>query len=538
MPKTLRIVAAQINPVVGDIAGNTKKIIASTLQARDELHGDAIVFPEMVLTGYPPEDLLLRPELYDRVTHAIKIIQKTLTNIYIIIGFPEKVKHLHYNSAAVIYNKKILATYRKQQLPNYGVFDEKRYFVPGTTVCLVKIKNVKTIISICEDLWFPYQTHDIKQAKAELIISLNASPFDMYKPYVRENILSKRAHETKVPLIYVNCVGGQDELVFDGGSMALNAQGKVTHRAEFFEEVLMPIDLDITKKPLLKIHNILPINNLEERVYKALVLGVRDYINKNTFKGVIVSVSGGIDSALTLAIAVDALGKDRVETIFMPSKYTSKLSHDIVKQQTAILGTKLTTIAIDSIFQAFLKSLKKPFANLPTNITEENIQARCRAILLMAFSNKKKLVVLSTGNKSETGVGYATLYGDMVGGFCVLKDVFKTLVYRLAKYRNKIAPTIPIMAIKRPPTAELKLHQKDTDALPPYPILDEILERYIEHDQSIATIIAAGFARKTVTKVINMVNSNEYKRRQAPPGVRITARAFGKDRRYPITSRF
>lgn len=538
MHSTLRIVAAQINPLVGDVSGNAEKVIRHAIRARDEFNADIVIFPEMVLTGYPPEDLLLRADLYQHVTNALKLIKQKVRKIHIILGFPESIENKNYNAAAVIYNGKILVKYHKQELPNYGVFDEKRYFIPGDKTVTFNLKGKKIALSICEDLWFPRVMQTAKKAHADIMLSINASPFDMYKPLLREQIMQQRAHEGKMPIIYVNCVGGQDELIFDGGSMVMDAKGHITQRADFFTETLMPIDIDISKKAIPLTANILPICSLEERVYKALVLGVRDYIAKNHFKGGIIGVSGGIDSALTLAIAVDAIGSDRVETLYLPSRYSSYLSEKISKELAQALNVKLGIISIEPIYEEFLCSLKSEFAGLPPDTTEENLQARCRGTILMAVSNKKHLIVLSTGNKSENAVGYATLYGDMVGGFCVLKDVPKTLVYKLCQYRNSISPVIPKEAIDRPPSAELAANQKDSDSLPPYPILDEILELYIEKDLSYEKIVAQGFDPATVAKVIRLVNVNEYKRRQAPPGVRITLRAFGKDRRYPITSGF
>lgn len=538
MKSTLRIVAAQINTLVGDVFGNAEKIIQNSIRARDEHKADLIIFPEMTLTGYPPEDLLLRPELYKRVNQAINLIKRKVKNIRMIIGFPEEIQNKKYNAAALIFNGKIITKYHKQELPNYGVFDEKRYFTAGNKIATFKLKNRKIAISICEDLWFPKVMQEAKKARAELILSINASPFDMNKPLQREQIMQQRVREGKIPIIYVNAIGGQDELVFDGGSMVLNSEGNVTQRAEHFIETLMPIELNLAKKITPIAANLLPICSLEERVYKALVLGVKDYIEKNHFKGVIIGLSGGIDSALTLAIAVDAIGSNRIETLYMPSRYSSKLSEAIAQELANTLKVKLTNISIEPIFNSFLQSLQQEFAGLTPNTAEENLQARCRGTILMAVSNKKQLIVLSTGNKSENAVGYATLYGDMVGGFCVLKDVPKTLVYKLCEYRNTISPIFSKEVIERPPSAELAPNQKDTDSLPPYQILDEILELYIEKDWSAEKIIAKGFARTTVEKVISLINRNEYKRRQAPPGVRITPKAFGKDRRYPITSGF
>jgi NAD+ synthase (glutamine-hydrolysing) len=538
MKNNIYITAAQINTIVGDVKGNAKKIISASLYARDKQQADLIVFPETTLTGYPPEDLLLRSELYKHIKIALKQIQTKVKNIRIILGLPTKEQNKCFNTAVLIYNGKIRARYHKQHLPNYGVFDDKRYFAAGTKSCTINIKNIRIAITICADIWDKEPMRIAKKARAQLMISINASPFDIRKYQRREQALKSRAREGKMPIVYVNAVGGQDEVVFDGGSMVVNTQGKVTQRAPFFTEDLMLIDI-VTVPKLHPIKRRLPlVRNTEELVYQALVLGVRDYVEKNNFRGVIISVSGGIDSALTLAIAVDALGKDRVETIYLPSRHSSSLSEQITKEEAKTLGVKLDVISIEPVFKACLNNLPKKWNKLPKDSTEENIQARCRAIMLMAFSNKKNLLVLSTGNKSEMAVGYATLYGDMVGGFCVLKDVPKTLIYRLAKYRNKISLVIPQAAITRVPTAELAPHQKDSDNLPVYPILDTIIERYIELNQTVDKITAAGFDRTTVIKVVKMIKHSEYKRRQAPPGVKITTNAFGRERRYPITSKF
>lgn len=530
------IAIAQINSLVGDALGNAKKIISYAIKARDELKANLVIFPELSLSGYPPEDLLLRNDFYDLIDAAFDLILKTVKDIYIIIGYPKKTPQGIYNEAAIIYNHQIITTYQKQLLPNYGVFDEKRYFRQGEKPCTISILGVKIGITICEDLWFPEPMQQVVNAGAELVISINASPFDMYKPFLREQTMRKRAQEGHVPIIYVNCIGGQDELVFDGGSMVLNSQGEVTQHVGFFTETLTFASFNSNLEPIS--YKTLPIPSTEERIYRALVLGVRDYIEKNKFPSAIIGLSGGIDSALTLCIAVDAIGKDRITAITMPSRFTRNISIEDAELQAKMLGVKFLNISIEPIFQACLDSLVDEFKNLPKDATEENIQARCRGILLMAISNKKRSIVLSTGNKSEMAVGYSTLYGDMVGGFCVLKDVLKTIVYRLADYRNKLSPSIPQRVIERAPSAELSDNQLDQDSLPPYPILDAILEHYVEKDLSAAEIISEGFAENTVKKVLQMVDRNEYKRRQAPPGVKITARAFGRDRRYPITSGF
>ena len=537
MNKKLRIVMAQLDFLVGDIEGNMERVISNSLRARDELKADLIIFPELTLTSYPPEDLLLRPALYTRINKALKNLS-AISGIDILIGYPEQTKDGCYNKAALFRDGELVASHYKESLPNYSVFDEKRYFTAGNTPTIATIKGVRTAITICEDLWHHEPIQQAVKAGAQLAISINASPFEIAKPIIREQIMSKRAKESGIPIIYVNLVGGQDELVFDGGSMVLNAEGEVCQCAGFYDEVLSVVELEIEPKIQVVSSKTLPVSSVEERIYKALVLGVRDYIRKNHFPGAIIGLSGGIDSALTLAIAVDAIGKDRVEAVMMPSRFTTELSLSEAKRQAELMGVKYRVIAIEPIFQAYLQNLASEFAGLPTDVTEENLQARVRGTLLMAISNKMGGIVLATGNKSEMSVGYATLYGDMVGGFCVLKDVFKTMVYRLANYRNQISAVIPQAVIDRAPTAELATNQKDQDYLPPYSILDGILERYIELDQSAEEIVAAGCDLTTVERIIKMINRNEYKRHQAPIGVRITSRAFGKDRRYPITSGF
>lgn len=538
MSKRLVVVAAQINLCVGAIMENANRVIEIAKQSIQKFQADLVVFPEMTLSGYPPEDLVFREDFLQRCLDALKKIQEAALPVTLIVGLPYKKDHLIFNHAVAIQNGTIITHYSKQELPNYTVFDEKRYFHAGTTPGAFTLKGVKIGILICEDIWFPRPIQHAAQAGAQLAVVLNASPFDRNKAKARETVLMDRVHEVHLPMIYVNAVGGQDELVFDGGSMVINQYGNRCQQAGYFVEALMPVELDIQPNAFLevKVQPLPPRLSEEENIYKALVLGVQDYIRKNNFPGAVIGLSGGIDSALTLAVAVDAIGADHVEAVLMPSRYTSDMSKSDARSMAEALGVRATLIDIEPIFKAFLHSLSKPLAGFSKDTTEENIQARIRGTLLMALSNKKGSIVLTTGNKSEMSVGYATLYGDMAGGFSVLKDVPKTMVYRLADYRNAIAPIIPKRIIDRPPSAELAENQLDQDTLPPYPVLDEILMRYIELDQSPETIIAAGISKEVVYKVIQMINKNEYKRRQAPVGIRTTQRAFGKDRRYPITS--
>ncbi len=528
---------AQLNLLVGDVAGNAKKVIAAAARARDELRADAVVFPELTLVGYPPEDLLLRPGLRMRVERGLEEIRRRTHGISIIVGHPGYGDGKRYNAASVIRDGEIVATYYKQDLPNYSVFDEKRYFVPGTAPCVVDIRGVPVGVTICEDIWGPGPARQAAQAGARLLVNLNASPFHAGKGAEREAVMRARIQENGLPIVYVNLLGGQDELVFDGESLALDAEGRVVVRAPTFTEGLFPVDIEwdgVEARPLSgSIAQPLP---MMESVYRALVLGVRDYIEKNHFSGAVIGLSGGVDSALTLAIAVDAIGADRVEAVMMPSRYTAHMSLEDAEAEARALGVQHSVISIEPAFQALLGSLKEEFAGMPADTTEENIQARCRGVILMAISNKKRKILLTTGNKSEMAVGYATLYGDMAGGFAPIKDVPKTLVYRLAKYRNGISHVIPQRVLERAPSAELAPNQKDEDSLPPYPVLDPVLEMYVEQDLCVEDIVAAGYDEAVVRRVAGMVDRNEYKRRQAPPGVRISRRAFGRDRRYPITS--
>lgn len=536
----MRAVLAQLDLLVGDVTGNTDRILAAASRARDELDADLVVVPELALTGYPPEDLLYHSGLRAQVEAAVERLRTEVRGIALAVGYPQYADGGIFNVLALIEDGKLRAAYRKRLLPNYSVFDEKRYFQPGSGPTVVDIKGIPVGLTICEDAWEPGPVAQTAQAGAAVVLNVSASPYDMGKQDRRERqIFPARVGESGVPFIVCNLVGGQDELVFDGNSMALDASGRLRVRAPAFEESLTPVDM--TYAPETGTVDILdgpiePEGSLEATVYQALVRGVRDYVGKNGFPGVVIGLSGGIDSALTLAIAVDALGAECVSAVMMPSRYTSELSLSEAAHQAQMLGIDYRQIPIEQPYEAFLDVLAQSFAGCEPDTTEENIQARCRGIILMALSNKTGKLVLTTGNKSEMAVGYATLYGDMAGGFAPIRDVSKTWVYRLARYRNSISPAIPEAVIVRAPSAELAAGQKDSDSLPPYDVLDRILEAYIEDDRSAEDIIASGEDADTVNRVIAMVKRNEYKRRQAPPGVRISRRAFGRDRRYPITS--
>lgn len=539
----LTIAVAQLNPLVGDIPGNTDKVIEYLMRARDELNADIVVFPELVMIGYPPEDLLLRPSLQPRIERALERVIAASRDIVAVVGYPWMEGGALFNAAGVICNGNLIARYHKNSLPNYRVFDEKRYFTAGTEPCVVELCGVKTAISICEDIWSPMVMANSVEKGARLMINLNASPFHKDKLDRRKAVLGQRVAESRIPLVYVNQVGAQDELIFDGGSMALDSHGELVFQAPQFAEELYALTLDVEGagsqdevEVNLPVQEIVPSLDALGAMYQALVVGVRDYVNKNGFQGVVLGLSGGIDSALTLAIAVDALGADRVEAVMMPFRYTSQLSQDDASDQARRLGVSYKSIGIEPIYNAFMGALADEFADCPLDITEENLQARARGVLLMAISNKKGYLVLTTGNKSEMAVGYSTLYGDMAGGFDVLKDVRKTTVFELSKYRNTLSTVIPESVITRPPSAELAPDQKDEDSLPPYEILDLILERYVEQDESAEDIIAAGFDPDEVYRIVRMVDLSEYKRRQAPLGSRVTERGFGRDRRYPITN--
>ena len=535
-PRKLRVVMAQLDFLVGDIPGNTELVLKATQQAQEQHQADIVLFPELCLTGYPPEDLLLRPSLDLRIAEALERLQQANLEPVMVIGAPVRSGGLLYNAAVVVEKGEIRGRYFKRCPPNYQVFDERRYFAEGRDTLVMDIKGVPVGITVCEDIWKDGPLEDAAAAGAQLILNLNASPYDIDKQARRKALLERKAADNRVSIVYTNLVGGQDELVFDGGSMVVDHAGALAVEAPQFADGLFPVEF-------LCEHHCQPISqplpeepSLEANVYNALVTGVRDYVNKNGFKSVVLGLSGGIDSAVTLAVAADALGKDRVRAVMMPFRYTSSASLEDAEAQASAMGVQYDVFSIEPMYDVFMQTLAKPFEGTRPDTTEENLQARLRGVLLMSLSNKFGSLVLTTGNKSEMAVGYSTLYGDMAGGFDVLKDVPKTLVFRLAWYRNSLSQVIPERVITRPPSAELAPDQKDEDSLPGYDVLDQILNLYVERDYSAEAIVAEGFERADVERVVRLVDINEYKRRQAPIGVRITERGFGKDRRYPITN--
>jgi NAD+ synthase (glutamine-hydrolysing) len=535
---TLDILMAQLNTRVGDFEGNADRVLAVARRAVAEKREPVIVFPELTLSGYPPEDLLLRPSLEGRVQRALGRLRRELpAEAVVVLGYPRRVDGRLYNMAGVLRGGELVAEYAKRCLPNYQVFDEKRYFAHGNSPAVLEIAGVPVALSVCEDIWEEAPILDSAAAGARLLLNLNASPFHRGKQRERQEVVGARARTAGIPVVYVNQVGGQDELVFDGGSFAVAATGEVMASAPGFREAecWVRVNVDETGHASLAGTTAEPLDDLPA-TWEALVLGVRDYVQKNGFPRVVLGLSGGVDSALTLAVAVEALGADRVEAVMMPFRYTSSMSVEDAAEQSRLLGVRHSVISIEGAYNAFMAALAPHFEGLAADTTEENLQARCRGVLLMSLSNKSGALVLTTGNKSELAVGYSTLYGDMAGGFDVLKDVPKTLVYALCRYRNSLGPCIPERVIDRPPSAELAPDQRDEDSLPAYPVLDDILERYVERDESAEAIIAAGLPREQVERVVKLVDRNEYKRRQAPIGVRITRRSFGRDRRYPITS--
>jgi len=539
MADELVVSLAQLDFIVGDVAGNTERIIEHAERARDELDADLVVFPELAVSGYPPEDLLFHSGFRQRITAATERIRNRVRGISVLVGYPEYTDGAIYNAAAVWLDGRELARYRKAELPNYSVFDEERYFESGRHAAVFKLNGIRLGINICEDVWAREPAAQARAKGAEVLIAINGSPYGRTSQMRREQAVRARVAETGIPAVYVNMVGGQDELVFDGGSFTMDADGQIRYRAPAFDETLKTVRLRASAQGVTPVPDeVTPEPTEEESVYGALVRGTRDYVNKNGFPGVILGLSGGVDSALTLAIACDALGADKVRAVMMPFRYTSAMSEEDAAAQADMLGIRYDVLPIAPIYEAIVTQLYSVFDRDGEGVTEENIQSRSRCVLLMAISNKTGRMLLTTGNKSEMAVGYATLYGDMAGGFAPLKDCPKTLVYRLARYRNSLGAVIPERTISRAPSAELREDQKDTDSLPPYEVLDPILAAFMEEDLSVAEIVARGFEHDVVVRILEMVKRNEYKRRQAPPGIRISSRAFGRDWRYPITSKY
>ncbi len=535
---SIKIGIVQENPIVGDILGNTE-LAVRVIHKLEKDNPDVILFTEMFLTGYPPEDLLLRDDLLDSIDDAIEELSYVSKNTHLVIGYPRKKGNNLFNTAGVIFEGKLTLEYFKQELPNYRVFDEKRYFSPGKGPGVFEVKGRRIALTVCEDIWHTKAIRQASRRGADLVLNLNASPFHRNKGKERKELLGNHADKFQLPIVYANQVGGQDELVFDGASMIVCPNSGLRVQLDSFKVDNRVVEFSVNSKGLLETKNTKTENRKDlEDVYDALVLGARDYIKKNGFPGAIIGSSGGIDSALTAAIVTDALGPDNVKTYMMPYKYTADMSVEDAQELAHNLGVEHNIIDIENIFDAFCTSLQEEFFGKEFDKTEENLQSRCRGVLLMAMSNKTGSLVMTTGNKSETAVGYSTLYGDTAGGFAVLKDVPKTLVYELANYRNLLSKAIPQRIIDRPPSAELAPDQKDTDSLPDYDILDAIIELYVEGDKSHKEIVQQGFDEEVVRRIIRLIDSSEYKRRQGPLGVKITERGFGKDRRYPITNRY
>jgi len=558
----MRIAIGQINCTVGDLSGNARKILEFAERARAQ-GADILLTPELSLCGYPPEDLLLREDFRSACDRALAALAAQVKGISIVVGHPHQACGKLFNAASVLQDGRIAAVYHKRDLPNYTVFDEERYFDSDGSPCVVEVNGVRVGVNICEDVWGPdgestaratpgadgvnvginicadvWEPEAPKRARAagaQVLLVLNASPFHINKLRTRYEVVRDRTAETGMAVVFCNLVGGQDELVFDGASFVMDGRGKLTHQLPAFEEALAVVEVG-TDGPLPG--KIVPELDTDESIYKALCLGVRDYLGKNGFPGALLGLSGGIDSALTLCIAADAIGAEKVHAVMMPSQFTANISVEDSREMVKRLGVRYSEIAIKPVFDTFMGALAPHFGNRPFDATEENLQARIRGTLLMALSNKHGSIVLTTGNKSEMSTGYATLYGDMAGGFAVLKDVTKKYVYRLSRYRNSLSAVIPQRIIERAPSAELRPNQVDQDSLPPYDVLDAIIERYVEQDQSVAEIVAAGFRREDVDRIVKLVHINEYKRRQAPVGIRITPRGFGKDWRYPITNKY
>lgn len=555
----MKIAIAQINCTVGDLAGNVKRILDFAARAR-QAGADILITPELAICGYPPEDLLLRNDFYRDCDAALARLCAGIGDMTVVVGHPQQIDGKRYNAASVLQDGRVVATYHKHALPNYTVFDEQRYFEPGNAACVFTVKGTRFGVNICEDTWGRQgptlanpgpdgRTLDLgteaagaahaplaaRDAGAQVLLVLNASPYHVRKQDTRYDVMRRRVSEIGMPIIYANMVGGQDELVFDGASFVLDGAGTLTHQLPMFDEALGIVALTGTAVERGEIAAPL---SAEAEVYAALCTGVRDYVGKNGFPGVLLGLSGGIDSAVTLAIAADAIGPSKVHAVMMPSQYTADISQIDAREEAEKLGVRYSEIAIKPVYDVFTAALADEFKGLAADTTEENIQARVRGTLLMAMSNKTGAIVVTTGNKSEMGTGYATLYGDMAGGFAVLKDISKMLVYRLANYRNTVSPVIPERVITRAPSAELRPNQTDQDSLPPYDVLDAIMEAYVEHNRGPEEIEAAGYARKDVDRVVQLLRISEYKRRQSPVGIRITPRGFGKDWRYPITNKY
>ncbi len=541
MPQPLRIALAQFDFPVGAINANARRIVQMIEVARDEHQADVVLFPELALSGYPPEDLLNRPEFLARCSAAMDEIAQAVQGIVAVVGWPQAAGAVVYNAASVLREGGIKTTYRKRELPNYAVFDERRYFVtdPDGGSCVFEVNGVKVGLVICEDLWFAEPIADTVKQGAQVVLSPNASPFERDKSVQRDQLLSRRVEETGVGIAYLNVIGGQDEIVFDGASDLCDGDGTRHPPARSFEEHWLVVDYDTATRKFARVQWAAETDDSRASLaWRALVRGTRDYLSKNGFKHALLGLSGGVDSAMVLAIAVDALGAENVTAVRLPSRYTSDLSNDLASQQAEKLGVKLHTLSIETPFKGFLETLAPVFAGRAADTTEENLQSRCRGALLMALANKLGGLLLTTGNKSEYAVGYATIYGDMCGGYAPIKDVYKTEVFDLCRWRNAQGDgeVIPPAVIERAPSAELRENQTDQDSLPPYALLDEILERHIDQEHSAQELIDAGFDRQTVERVLRLVRINEWKRRQAAPGPKVSRRAFGRERRYPITS--
>ena len=538
--KKISIGIVQENPIVGDIEGNLQLAINAIDKLSKQSSPDIFLFTEMFITGYPPEDLILRDDLLDASYEAVEKLCEVKPESFIVIGYPKKEGDSIFNCAGVLRNKSVITEYKKQELPNYEVFDEKRYFQSGKGPGIFEVNGLRIGLSVCEDIWHENVIKQLHEKKTDLILNINASPFHLDKIKERKVLISGHAINYSLPIVYANQVGGQDELVFDGTSMAMDGEGQQILQLEKFKEDYKIVNFTSDQEGKLSSEKReeIPEDKELEEVYKALVLGAKDYIQKNNFPGVLIGSSGGIDSALTAAIAADAIGPEKVRTFMLPFKFTSDMSVEDSEKLAVNLGIKHSVIPIGDIYESFADSLEDEFSGLESDITEENLQSRCRGVILMALSNKSGELVLTTGNKSETAVGYSTLYGDTAGGFGVLKDVPKTLVYELSRYRNTISHVIPDRIIDRPPSAELAPDQQDSDSLPDYAILDKIIELYVEQDMSKVEIEESGIDKSMVDRVIRLIDLSEYKRRQAPLGVKITSRGFGKDRRYPITNKF